>query len=305
MSIFSPEVLQYLVDGLTLGAVYGLIALGYTMVYGVIGMINFAHGDIYMLGAYAAAITLGLLSWLPWPLALLAAAAVAGGTAAAYALLAERLAYRPLRGAPRIMPLISAVGVSVFLQNWVPLLRGPRAQSAPSMLADPLITYQFANFTLSIGANKVLIWVVTAASLALFAWLLTRTNFGRMQRALAQDMVAARLMGVPVNYVIAMTFALGALLAGVAGTLNASYYGIVTFTDGFAPGMKAFAAAVLGGIGSLPGAVLGGLLIGLTEALWAGLISGNSKDAAAFLLLIVVLILRPSGFFGRPETEKV
>ena len=299
---------QQLVNGISLGAIYGLIAIGYTMVYGIVGMINFAHGDIYMIGAYVSLIAfvlLGVLGITFVPLAVVLVLVVAIVLTAAYGWTVERVAYRPLRGAPRLAPLISAIGVSIFLQNYVQLAQGARVKPLP-----PLITGA-VNFPLPDGTHvtvsllQFFIVGLTVALLLGLTWMVRYTPFGRAQRATEQDLTMAALLGVDVHRTISMTFVIGAALAAVAGLIVTLYYGVIDFYIGFAAGIKAFTAAVLGGIGSLPGAMLGGLLIGLVEALWSGYFSIAYKDVAVFAILILVLIFRPTGLFGRAEVEKV
>ncbi|MBM3603085.1 MAG: branched-chain amino acid ABC transporter permease LivH [Alphaproteobacteria bacterium] len=304
---------QQLLNGLTLGAVYALVAIGYTMVYGILGMINFAHGDIYMIGAFLGVLILGVLSalglsapWLVLPIMLVLACVFTAG----YGGVIERLAYRPLRSAPRLAPLITAIGVSIFLQNAVQQLQGARVQTLQPLFASNLVLWQQAvdgqpDFTLAIGHSQLLIWGATLFCLTCLSWLINRSRVGRAQRAVAQDLKMAAILGVPTDRVIGMTFVLGSALAAVAGVLVMIHYGVVDFMIGFNASLKAFAAAVLGGIGSLSGAVVGGLIIGLVEALWAGYLPGEYKDVAAFALLIAVLLVRPSGLFGRPEVSKV
>ena len=300
--------LQQLVNGISLGAIYGLIAIGYTMVYGIVGMINFAHGDIYMIGAFVslvAFVLLGALGITFIPLAIVVVLIVAVVFTAAYGWTVERVAYRPLRGAPRLAPLISAIGVSIFLENYVQLAQGARVKPLPPMVTGAV------NFPLPDGAHvtvSVLQFVIlglTVALLATITWMVRFTPFGRAQRATEQDLTMAALLGVDVDRTISMTFVIGAALAAVAGLIVTLYYGVIDFYMGFAAGIKAFTAAVLGGIGSLPGAMFGGLLIGLVEALWSGYFSIAYKDVAVFGILILVLIFRPQGLLGRPEVEKV
>lgn len=300
---------QQLINGITLGAIYALIAIGYTMVYGIIGMINFAHGEIYMIGAFITVITFllcGILGITAIPLALLLALLVSMAITALYGWTVERVAYRPLRATNRLAPLISAIGMSVFLQNYVQLLQGARVKPLPPMLPGGLNLWERADgFAVSISWLQLLIIVLTAVLMAAFTWLIHGTSLGRAQRATEQDKTMASLCGINVDRVVAITFLLGAALAAVAGMMVTLYYGVVDFYMGFLAGMKAFTAAVLGGIGSLPGAMLGGLLIGLIEALWSGYVSVEYKDVAAFLILIGILIVRPNGLLGRPEIEKV
>ncbi|MFT3962934.1 ABC transporter permease subunit [Propionivibrio sp.] len=300
--------LQQLINGLTLGAVYGLIAIGYTMVYGIIGMINFAHGDIYMVSAFIAITGFTLLTAFgveSVAFALLVVLAVAVLFTSVYGWAVERLAYRPLRGATRLAPLISAIGMSIFLQNMVQLTQGARVKPIPPMITGGVDLLTVDGFTARLSYSQVLIVLVTVALLAGFTWLITRTSFGRQQRACEQDRTMTALLGIDVDRTISLTFMLGAALAAVAGVMVTMYYGVVNFYIGFVAGIKAFTAAVLGGIGSLPGAMLGGLLIGLIEAFWSNYLSAEYKDVATFSILILVLLFRPSGLLGRPEVEKV
>jgi branched-chain amino acid transport system permease protein len=300
--------LQQLVNGVSLGAVYGLIALGYTMVYGIIGMINFAHGDIYMVGAFISLVFLSLLAalgitWLPLALALVLLITVA--ITALYGWTVERVAYRPLRNAPRLAPLISAIGVSIVLQNYVQLAQGARVKVLPPLITGSLTLSSSDDFNVTISALQIVIVVTTIALMAGFTWLIQATSLGRAMRATEQDMTMAALVGVDVDRTISATFVIGAGLAAVAGLLVTLYYGVIDFYLGFVAGIKAFTAAVLGGIGSLPGAMLGGLVIGIIEALWSGYFSSSYSDVAVFGILILVLILKPSGLLGRPALEKV
>ncbi|TIU38609.1 MAG: branched-chain amino acid ABC transporter permease LivH [Mesorhizobium sp.] len=294
---------QQLINGLTLGSIYGLIAIGYTMVYGIIGMINFAHGDIFMVGAFTALIVflaLGALFYsVPVVLALLIMMIVAMLLTSLYNWTIEKVAYRPLRGSFRLAPLITAIGMSIALSNFVQVTQGPRNKPIPPMVSQ---VYNFNG--ISVSLKQIIIVVVTALLLALFWYLVNKTSLGRAQRACEQDRKMAALLGIDVDRTISITFIMGAALAAVAGTLFLMYYGVIAFSDGFTPGVKAFTAAVLGGIGSLPGAV-GGLMIGFIESMWSAYFSIDYKDVAAFSILAIVLIFLPSGILGRPEVEKV
>jgi branched-chain amino acid transport system permease protein len=295
---------QQLVNGLTLGSIYGLIAIGYTMVYGIIGMINFAHGDIFMIGAFTALIVFLILGAIffsvPVVIALLIMMIVAMLLTSLYNWTIEKVAYRPLRGSFRLAPLITAIGMSIALSNFVQVTQGPRNKPIPPMVSR---VYDIAG--ISISLKQIIIVIVTVALLAIFWYLVNHTALGRAQRACEQDRRMAALLGIDVDKTISITFIMGAALAAVAGTLFLMYYGVVVFSDGFVPGVKAFTAAVLGGIGSLPGAVVGGLLIGTIESLWSAYFSIDYKDVAAFSILAIVLIFLPSGILGRPEVEKV
>jgi branched-chain amino acid transport system permease protein len=297
--------LQQLINGLTLGSIYGLIAIGYTMVYGIIGMINFAHGDIFTVGAFMALIVFLLLSstfvGIPAAVALVIMMIVALVLTSLWNWTIERVAYKPLRGSFRLAPLITAIGMSIVLSNFLQVAQGPRNKPIPALVSGGF------NLTenVTVSWKQMLIVAVTAVLLSAFWYLVHRTPLGRAQRACEQDRKMAALLGIDVDKTISITFIMGAALAAVAGTLYLTYYGVIVFSDGFVPGVKAFTAAVLGGIGSLPGAVLGGLLIGLIEALWSAYFSIDYKDVAAFSILAIVLIFMPSGILGRPEVEKV
>jgi branched-chain amino acid transport system permease protein len=300
--------LQQLINGLTLGAIYGLVAIGYTMVYGIIGMINFAHGEIYMIGSFIAMIAFAILGPLGGGgvvLGLLVVLLVSMLLTAVYGWTLERLAYRPLRGSPRLAALISAIGMSIFLQNYVQLAQGARTKAMQPVITGGIEVMRGETFTVTLSYVQIMIVVLTLALMAGFWTVIARTPLGRAQRACEQDRAMAALLGVDVDRTISLTFVIGAALAAVAGTMVVLYYGVIDFFIGFLAGIKAFTAAVLGGIGSIPGAMLGGLLIGLIEAFWSGYFSIEYKDVAAFSILVLVLIFRPSGLLGRPEVEKV
>ena len=299
---------QQLINGLTLGSIYGLIAIGYTMVYGIIGMINFAHGEVFMIGAFVAliaflAITATGIAFVPIILLIMLATAMI--FTAAYGWTVERIAYRPLRGSFRLAPLISAIGMSIFLQNYVQVLQGARVKALQPIISGGVTLMEKDGFTVVLSYMQILIVGLTVGLMVAFWLLIERTNFGRMQRACEQDRGMAGLLGVNVDRTISLTFVTGAGLAAIAGMMFLMYYGVIDFFIGFLAGLKAFTAAVLGGIGSLPGAMLGGLLIGLIEAFWAGYFTTEYKDVAAFSILVLVLIFRPTGLLGRPEVEKV
>jgi branched-chain amino acid transport system permease protein len=301
---------QQLINGLTLGSIYGLIAIGYTMVFGIIGMVNFAHGDVFMLSAFIALIFfLILTAWLgisSIALALFIVLIVAMVLTSLWGWAIERIAYRPLRGSFRLAPLISAIGVSIFLANFVQVAQGARNKPIPPMVQDVVVLFQGeSGYNVAISYKQIIIMAVTAVLLTIFWYLVQKTSLGRAQRACEQDRKMASLLGINVDRTISLTFVIGAALASVAGTMYLLYYGVVSFNDGFVPGVKAFTAAVLGGIGSLPGAVLGGLIIGLIETFWSAYFSIEYKDVAAFSILAIVLIFMPSGILGRPEVEKV
>src|SRR5215475_2696139 len=296
---------QQLINGITLGSIYGLIAIGYTMVFGIIGMVNFAHGDVFMVSAFIALICfLILTTWLGVGSVVLALFVVMVLTSLVNWTI-ERLAYRPLRGSFRLAPLISAIGMSIFLVNFVQVTQGPRNKSIPPLVQGDFVLIDSATYPVTLSYKQLIIWLITAVLLVSFWYLVTRTSLGRAQRACEQDQKMAALVGIDVNRTISITFVIGAALAAVAGAMYLMHYGVVNFADGFVPGVKAFTAAVLGGIGSLPGAVLGGLLIGLIETLWSAYFSIDYKDVAAFSILAITLIFLPQGILGRPEVEKV
>jgi branched-chain amino acid transport system permease protein len=291
-----------------LGAIYGLIAIGYTMVYGIIGMINFAHGDIFMIGAFTALIAfliMGVIgiTWLPF--ALLLVLIIAMLLTSVYGWTVERLAYRPLRGSFRLAPLISAIGMSIFLQNYVQLIQGARVKPLPPVIHGGITMMQDSGYSVTLSYMQIVIVVLTLVLMIAFSLLIARTALGRAQRACEQDRVMAGLIGINVDRTISLTFVMGAALAAVAGLLFLLRYGVIDFYIGFLVGIKAFTAAVLGGIGSLPGAMLGGLLIGLIEVFWSAYFSIEYKDVAAFAVLVMVLIFLPTGLLGKPEVEKV
>ncbi|MEA4837882.1 MAG: branched-chain amino acid ABC transporter permease LivH [Rhodospirillaceae bacterium] len=299
---------QQLINGLTMGAIYGLIAIGYTMVYGIIGMINFAHGEVYMIGAFISLIgflLMGVLGITYVPLSLLLVLFIAMFFTAAYGWAIERIAYRPLRGSTRLAPLISAIGVSIALQNYVQIAQGARVKPLQPLIKGGFDLSSGSGYPVSVSYLQIMIVLLTVVLMTGFSLLIARTSLGRAQRATQQDMTMAALLGVNVDRVISTTFVIGAALAAVAGTMVTLYYGVIDFYIGFIAGIKAFTAAVLGGIGSLPGAMLGGLLIGLIEAFWSAYFSIEYKDVAVFAILVLVLLFRPTGLLGRPEIEKV
>ena len=301
---------QQLINGVTLGSIYGLIAIGYTMVFGIIGMVNFAHGDVFMLSTFIALIFLLALTQIlglgSLAVALFVVLVLGMVLTSLWAWAIERLAYRPLRGSFRLAPLISAIGMSIFLSNMVQVTQGPRNKPVPAILSGVIaLSDGTEGYAVTLSYKQILIVLVTAALLAAFWFVVQKTALGRAQRACEQDRRMAALLGVDVDRTISLTFVIGAALAAVAGLLFMIYYGVVNFADGFVPGVKAFTAAVLGGIGSLPGAMLGGLLIGLIEAFWSGYFSTEYKDVSVFGVLILVLVFRPTGLLGRPELEKV
>jgi branched-chain amino acid transport system permease protein len=296
--------IELLFSGLTRGSIYALIALGYTMVYGIIGLINFAHGEIYMIGAFTALIAASVLSilGLPLPAILVLTALAAVIWAAAYGYTVERIAYRPLRGAPRLSPLISAIGMSIFLQNYVLLAQTPDFLPFPTLIADFAFLEPYAAI---IGSTDLTILVVSAVVMLLLMLLIRYTRTGKAMRATAQDRKMALLLGINVDRVISITFVIGSGLAALGGLLIASHVGQINFSIGFIAGIKAFTAAVLGGIGSIPGAVLGSYILGLTEAFATGYVSSDYEDVFAFSLLVLILIFRPAGLLGKATVEKV
>jgi branched-chain amino acid transport system permease protein len=303
--------LQQLINGVTLGSIYGLIAIGYTMVYGIIGMINFAHGDIFMVGSFIALImiiALGLTAGSAIAvviLSLLLVLVLAMVLTSAWGWSVERIAYRPLRGSFRLAPLITAIGMSIILQNFVQIAQGARVKPLQPIITGGYTVMDRGGFTVQVSNIQILIVMTTVILMVAFSLLIARTSLGRAQRACEQDRRMASLLGIDVDRTISLTFVMGAALAAVAGLMYLLYYGVIDFFIGFVAGVKAFTAAVLGGIGSLPGAMLGGLLLGLIETFWSGYFSVEYKDVAAFSILAIVLIFLPSGLLGRPEVEKV
>ncbi len=308
MSDFFPQFLQQVINGLSLGAIYALIAIGYTMVYGIIGMINFAHGEIYMIGAYVGLITLtaiGTAAGYPVWLMVSVAVVLAVLVTCAYGWTIERIAYRPLRGGPRLVPLISAIGMSIFLQNYVVIFQNSRDLPVPDLISGMLFTIDFPVFTVGMSNSRALILFVTVALMIALTLYIGRSRMGRACRACSQDMGMASLLGIDINKVIALTFVLGAALAAVGGVLIGLSIGKINPFIGFVVGVKAFTAAVLGGIGSIPGAMLGGALLGMTETFASAYLPTEYKDVVAFSLLVLILLFRPTGLLGRPDVEKV
>jgi len=291
-------------SGLTRGSIYALIALGYTMVYGIIGLINFAHGEMYMIGAFTALIVSTALSiyGLPLPAILVLAALAAVIWAAAYGFTVERLAYRPLRNAPRLSPLISAIGMSIFLQNYVLLAQSSNFLPFPALIPEFPFMEPYAAV---VGSTDLAILAVSALMMSLLMIMIKCTRTGKAMRATAQDQKMALLIGINIDRVISITFIIGSALAAIGGLLIASHIGQINFSIGFIAGIKAFTAAVLGGIGSIPGAVLGSFILGLTEAFATGYVSSDYEDVFAFSLLVLILIFRPAGLLGVTATEKV
>ncbi|MGH6947267.1 MAG: ABC transporter permease subunit [Kiloniellales bacterium] len=300
--------LSQLINGVTLGSIYGLIAIGYTLVYGIIGMINFAHGEIFMIGAFISIITflvLGIVGITWVPLAILIVLVMAMMLTSVYGWTLERVAYRGLRASPRLAALITAIGMSIFLQNYVQLLQSARNKPMQPVITGGVELVRQGDYVVSLSYMQMIIIVMTTLLMLIFSTVIARTSLGRAQRACEQDRGMAALIGVNVDRTISLTFLMGAVLASVAGTMFLMYYGVIDFYIGFLAGIKAFTAAVLGDIGSLPGAMLGGLLIGMIEAFWSGYFTVEYKDVAAFSVLVLVLIFRPTGLLGKPDIEKV
>ncbi len=304
--------LQQIINGLVLGSMYALVALGYTMVYGIIGLINFAHGDVLMVGALTS---WTLISWMseawagmPGWMILLVATLIAMVVCGALNYTIEKLAYRPLRNSPRLAPLITAIGMSLLLQTFAMIIWEPNPKSYPSMLSREPI--EFAGAVISV--TQIVILAATAITLAFLMWLVNRTNLGRAMRATAENPRVAALMGIKPDVVISATFIIGAMLAAIAGVMWASNYGTVQHAMGFMPGLKAFVAAVMGGIGNLAGAVVGGVALGLIESLGAGylgqltggVLGSQYVDIFAFIVLALVLTLRPSGLLGERVADR-
>lgn len=306
-----PEIyhfFQQLVNGLTIGSTYALIAIGYTMVYGIIGMINFAHGEVYMIGSYVAFIVLAGLAMMgihSLPLLMTAAFIATILVTSAYGYSIERVAYRPLRNSNRLIPLISAIGMSIFLQNTVLLSQDSKDKSIPNLLPGSISFGPGGAEEVLISYMQILVFVVTLIAMVGLTLFISRSRLGRACRACAEDIKMANLLGINTNNIIALTFVIGAALAAVAAVLLSMQYGVINPNAGFLVGLKAFTAAVLGGIGSIPGAMLGGLVLGVAEAFGADIFGDQYKDVVAFGLLVLVLLFRPTGILGRPEVEKV
>ncbi len=296
--------LELFLGGLTRGSIYALIALGYTMVYGIIELINFAHGEIYMIGAFTALIIASVLTMLGWNVVaiLVIASTAAVLYSSAYGYTVEKMAYKPLRQAPRLSALISAIGMSLFLQNYVLLAQTSDFMPFPSLIPDLEFWEPYAHI---ISSQEVVIIITTAVVMILLTFLIKFTRIGKAMRATAQDRDMAMLVGIDVDRVISVTFLVGSATAALGGVLIASHIGQINFYVGFIAGIKAFVAAVLGGIGSIPGAVLGSLVLGWTESFFTGYVSSDYEDVFAFLFLVFILIFRPAGILGRSESEKV
>lgn len=290
------QFLQQLINGLSLGSIYALIALGYTMVYGIIKLINFAHGDMYMIGAYIGymGITVFHLPFFPALIFSMAFCALLG-------MVIERIAYKPLRNATRIAALITAIGVSFFLEYTTMRFMGAEVKTFPAVLSDK----SWIIYGLRINFQQLVIFATSIILMILLQIIVRRTKIGRAMRAVSVDADAAKLMGVDVNATISFTFAIGSALAAAAGILVGVYYNSINPLMGMAPGLKAFVAAVFGGIGIIPGAMVGGFAIGLTETMVSGYASSLYKDAVVYVLLILILLLKPSGLLGKNKKEKV
>ena len=296
--------IELFLGGLTRGSIYALIALGYTMVYGIIELINFAHGEIYMIGAFTALIVASVLTLLGFnELSILVIASLCAVIwAASYGFTIEKLAYKPLRKAPRLSALISAIGMSIFLQNYVLLAQTSDFLPFPALIPEIGFMEPFAHI---MSSAEVVIVLTTALVMVALTFLIKFTRLGKAMRATAQDRDMALLSGVNVNRVISFTFIIGSATAAIGGVLIASHIGMINFYIGFIAGIKAFTAAVLGGIGSVPGAVVGGLVLGWTESFATGYVSSDYEDVFAFTLLVLILIFRPEGILGRSTTQKV
>ena len=296
--------LELFLGGLTRGSIYALIALGYTMVYGIIQLINFAHGEIYMIGAMTAMIVATVLNYFGFPSAVIAILAVVFAIiySCAYGFTVEKIAYKPLRNAPRLSALISAIGMSLFLQNYVMLAQTPEFMPFHSIIPDFAFWEPYSHIITSV---EVTIILVTFVVMILLGMLIKFTRIGKAMRATAQDKIMSALLGINVNNVISTTFVVGSATAAIGGILIACHVGQINFYIGFLAGLKAFIAAVLGGIGSIPGAVLGSLVLGISESFFTGYFWSEYEDVFAFTILVIILIFRPSGILGKHETQKV
>lgn len=293
---FFNVLIQQIINGVSLGSIYALIALGYTMVYGIIKLINFAHGDIYMVGAYVSffAVTMANMSIVPALIVSMVVTALLG-------MLVERLAYAPLRHAPRISVLITAIGMSFLLEYGSMYFVSPTPRTFPEVVGN--LAYNIGGFV--INGQQLLIFAITTILMIILTYVVQRTKVGRAMRAVSFDTETAQLMGINADRIINFTFGIGSALAAAGGVLVGVYYNSIDPLMGIMPGLKAFVAAVFGGIGSIPGAMAGGILLGVIEALVSGFISSTFRDAAAFAILILVLLFRPSGIFGKAVREKV
>jgi branched-chain amino acid transport system permease protein len=298
---------QQLINGIVLGCTYGLIAVGYTMVYGIIRMINFAHGDIYMIAAYLTAIIFSVLTYFGLDSVFLSILLAIGGTVvitSLYGWAIEKIAYKPLRGSNRLAPLISAIGISLILQNYAQISQGARNQAVRTLIPGEFRIGSPEKF-FQITYIQVIIIVVSLLSMGALTFIVNKTSIGRACRATQQDSRMAAILGINTDRIISTVFILGSAMAAIAGVLVTMNYGSFDFFVGFVTGIKGFTAAVLGGIGSLPGALLGGILLGLSESLFSGFVNTDYKDVFAFSLLVLFLIFKPSGLLGKPEVEKV
>ena len=293
---FMHQLVQQLINGVSLGSIYALIALGYTMIYGIIKLINFAHGDIYMVGAY-----LGFFAVTQMQLSIFPALLISMAITACLGMIVERLAYKPLRHAPRISILITAIGVSFFLEYATMYFVTPTPRTFPTVIEN--ISFNIAGFI--INGQQLLILSITMILMAILTYIVQKTKLGKAMRAASFDTETAQLMGIDSDRIISLTFCIGSALAAAAGVLVGVYYNTIDPLMGIMPGLKAFVAAVLGGIGILPGAVVGGIILGVIEALVSGFLSSTFRDAAAFAILILVLLIKPSGLFGKNTNEKV
>ncbi|MBU0926968.1 MAG: branched-chain amino acid ABC transporter permease LivH [Spirochaetes bacterium] len=296
--------LKLFLSGTAKGSIYALIALGYTMVYGIVQLINFAHGEVYMIGGFTALIIGGYLfsMGLPVPLVLLLSIVAAVVFSSAFGFTIERLAYRPLRNKPRLSALISAIGISMILQNFILLAQTEKYLSFPSYLPELEFLQPVREY---INSTQFIILVTTSVIMVALTATIKFTRMGKAMRATAQDKHMAQLVGVNINQVISVTFIIGSALAAVGGVLICSYMGQINYYIGFVAGIKAFVAAVLGGIGSIPGAVLGSFILGWTESMGTGYLSSDYEDAYAFVILILILILKPDGILGKNQKQKV
>ncbi len=292
------------ISGLTKGSIYALIALGYTMVYGIISLINFAHGEIYMIGAFTAliaALVLGDMGMGGWGL-FISVGLIAVIYAAMYGWTVEKVAYKPLRDSSRLATLISAIGMSLFLQNYIQLAQSPNFLVFRNLVPEVAFLEPFSHL---VNSTQVVIWVTTLIFMLILTFLIKFTKVGLAMRAVSQDKEMARLVGININRVISSTFVIGSALAAVGGLLIGCYTQQIDFYIGFLAGMKAFTAAVLGGVGSIPGALLGAMVLGFAESFAAGYISSDYEDVVAFVLLITILIVRPGGLLGTAQLPKV
>ncbi|AGA65021.1 High-affinity branched-chain amino acid transport system permease protein LivH [Liberibacter crescens BT-1] len=296
--------IQQLINGLALGSIYGLIAIGYTMVYGIMRMINFANGDIFMLGGFSGFIIFSVLTTSFPELSIIVVLAImlmgAVFVCSLWNWSVERIAYRPLRKSFRLAPLVTSIGVSISITNFVQASQGSYNKAIP-----PLMNEIYKLGKLDISLKQIVVISVTLVLLSIFWFVVNKTAFGRAQRASEQDATMTALLGINVDKIISITFVVAASLAAIAGIMYLIYYGVISFYSGYLPGIKAFTAAVLGGIGSMSGAVLGGVLVGLIESFWSAYLPVGYKDIATFSILILVLLFKPTGILGRPEVEKV